>query len=232
MIALRRKRRAVDVTAMDTICFDLDGTLTDPKLGITRCIRHALMEVTGEAPDADALTWCIGPPLIGSFETLLAGNGDAALALARYRERFGDVGLFENEVYPAIPETLAALTASGFRLFVATSKPTVYARRIVEHFGLAPYFEDVCGAELDGRRSDKTELLSWLLERHGIAPASATMVGDRSHDIVGARNNDMRTVGVLYGYGTEAELTEAGAEILCPSPDALTEILAPRGEPA
>jgi phosphoglycolate phosphatase len=214
---------------MATICFDLDGTLTDPKPGITRSIRHALIALTGEAPEEDALTWCIGPPLLASFETLLAGKGDAAAALAKYRERFGDVGLFENEVYPAIPETLAALVASGHRLFVATSKPTIYARRIVEHFDLSRYFDDVFGAELDGRRSDKSELLAWLLAGRQVAPAEATMVGDRRHDMVGARANAMRAVGVLYGYGSEAELTEAGAEALCATPEALADVLAPHG---
>jgi phosphoglycolate phosphatase len=211
---------------MQTICFDLDGTLTDPKLGITRSIRHALMETTGEAPAADDLTWCIGPPLLGSFERLLAGRGDAEAALALYRERYGDVGLFENQLFPAIPDVLAALKARGHRL-VATSKVTIYARRIVEHFALAPYFEEVCGAEPDGTRSDKTELLSWILSEKRIAPNKAIMVGDRGHDIVGARNNRMRAVGVLYGYGSQAELTEAGAEALCGTPEELTGVLSP-----
>lgn len=214
---------------MHTICFDLDGTLTDPKLGITRSIRHALMETTGEAPEADDLTWCIGPPLLGSFEQLLAGRGDAEAALALYRERYSDVGLYENALFPAIPDVLAALKARGHRLFVATSKVTTYARRIVEHFGLAPYFEEVCGAELDGTRADKTELLSWILSEQRIAPSEAIMVGDRSHDMVGARNNAMRAIGVLYGYGSEAELTEAGAEALCGTPEELTGVLSSAG---
>lgn len=215
--------------AARTILFDLDGTLTDPKVGITRCIRHALMEVAGETPDADELTWCIGPPLLGSFERLLAGKGDAALALTRYRERFGDVGLYENEVYPAIPEALAALAASGARLFVATSKPTVYARRIVEHFGLAAHFEDVCGSELDGTRAEKTDLLAWILGEKAVASDYAVMIGDRSHDITGARNNGVRGIGALWGYGSEAELLEAGAEALCRSPGELEECIAALG---
>jgi phosphoglycolate phosphatase len=214
---------------MHTICFDLDGTLTDPKLGITRSIRHALMETTGEAPEADDLTWCIGPPLLGSFERLLAGRGDAEAALALYRERYSDVGLYENALFPAIPDVLASLTTRGHRLFVATSKVTTYARRIVEHFGLAPYFEEVCGAELDGTRADKTELLSWILSEKRIAPSEAIMVGDRSHDMVGARYNAMRAIGVLYGYGSEAELTEAGAQALCGTPEELTGVLSPAG---
>lgn len=138
--------------------------------------------------------------------------------------RFGDVGLFENEVYPAIPETLSALNASGYRLLVATSKPSVYATRIVDHFGLSGYFDAVFGSELDGRRADKTELLAWICDRKRLDPTAAAMIGDRHHDMVGARNNGMRAIGVLYGYGTVEELTEAGAEATCGTPEALLEI--------
>lgn len=211
---------------MATILFDLDGTLTDPKVGITRSIRHALSAFMADVPEEDALMWCIGPPLLGSFETLV-GARDAPAALALYRERFGDVGLFENALYPAIPAALHRLRHAGHRLFVATSKPTVYARRIVAHFGLSVYFEDVCGAELDGRRSDKAELIAWILAQKRVAPAEATMVGDRRHDIVGARANGLRAIGVLYGYGTEEELRAAGAHALCATPDALIDTLLP-----
>jgi len=210
---------------MRTICFDLDGTLTDPVTGITRSIRYALTELTGAAPDAEELTWCIGPPLLGSFEKLLGDKDDALTALAKYRERFGDVGLFENEVYRGIPETLAALTASGCRLLVATSKPVVYARRIVDHFGLSKYFDDVFGSELDGTRADKTELLAWVCDRKRLRPAEAAMVGDRSHDMVGARNNGLRAVGVLYGFGSHEELIGAGAEVTCHTPGELLDVL-------
>jgi phosphoglycolate phosphatase len=201
-------------TVQHTICFDLDGTLTDPKPGITNCIRYALERLGREPPPADDLTWCIGPPLLASFETLLKDADLATQGLALYRERFGDVGLFENEVYPGIPDVLAACRNAGHRLLVATSKPTVYASRIIAHFGLSPYFEAVCGSELDGTRADKTELLRWLLKTHGVDAASATMIGDRKHDIIGARNNGLRTIGVAYGYGGRAELTEAGADAI------------------
>jgi phosphoglycolate phosphatase len=211
---------------MQTICFDLDGTLTDPKLGITRSIQYALQELTGAAPEADALTWCIGPPLLGSFETLLGERRDEApLALAKYRERYGEIGLFENEVYPGIIGLLSGLAEAGHRVIVATSKPHVYARRIVEHFELSRFFEDVCGAELSGERSDKTELLRWVIDAKGIAADQAIMVGDREHDVIGARNNGMRAIGVTYGYGTEAELTQAGAAALCRSPEELRPLL-------
>lgn len=200
------------------ICFDLDGTLTDPKLGITRSIRHALAVLDQPVPDDDDLTWCIGPPLLGSFETLLGDRQQAAAALGHFRERFSAVGLFENDVYPGIREALASLTSAGHRLFVATSKPWVYAERIIEHFALASHFEAVFGAELDGTRSDKTDLLAWVLDRASLDAATTTMIGDRSHDIIGARGNGMATVGVLYGYGTTEELTNAGADRLCTTP--------------
>lgn len=210
---------------MKTICFDLDGTLTDPKTGITRCIQHALKELGAEVVQEEGLIWCIGPPLLQSFEKLLATKNDAQLALTKYRERFSQVGIFENTIYPDIPETLTALKDCGYRLFVATSKPTVYAVRIIEHFNLSSYFDDVCGSELDGTRSDKTALLSWVLERHQIDPARATMVGDRSHDIIGAVNNNMNAIGVLYGYGSKAELIDAGAKTLCHSPQDISSFL-------
>ena len=132
----------------------LQGTLTDPKPGITNCIRYALERLDCPAPAADDLTWCIGPSLLGSFETLLGDHHLATRALALYRERFGDIGLFENAVYPGIADVLAASQAAGHRLLVATSKPTVYATRIIDHFGLSAYFEAVCGSELDGTRAD------------------------------------------------------------------------------
>lgn len=211
---------------MATICFDLDGTLTDPKQGITNCIRHALERLGCAAPPADDLTWCIGPPLLGSFETLVGGEPALAeRALALYRERFGEVGLFENELYDGITDLLSACRNAGHRLFVATSKPTVYAERIITHFGLAHHFEAVCGSELDGTRTDKTDLLRWLLANHAVDAATATMIGDRRYDILGARNNAMHTIGVAYGYGSRAELTAAGADRIAESPAALSGIL-------
>jgi len=149
---------------MTAIYFDLDGTLTDPKPGITRSIQYALGKFGGAIPREDELTWCIGPPLRASLKRLLGTDDLAEQALLLYRERFSDIGIFENEIYPGIEETLSALTGSDRRLFVATSKPSVYAERIIDHFKLRVYFERVFGAELDGRRSDKTELLGYALE--------------------------------------------------------------------
>ena len=143
--------------------FDLDGTLTDPKAEITRCIQHALEKLGEPVPGGDALTWMIGPPLLGSFARVV-GEARAAEALRLYRERFGPIGLFENEVYPGIPALLARLQSRGVRLFVATSKPRVFAERILDHFGLSPFFEAIYGAELDNRNADKRDLLRVLLQ--------------------------------------------------------------------
>jgi phosphoglycolate phosphatase len=208
---------------MTTIFFDLDGTLTDPKPGITRSIQYALRRLDRAVPSEDELTWCIGPPLRASLQKLLGGDELADRALALYRERFADIGLYENQIYPGIADILAALTASRRRLFVATSKPQIYAERIVAHFGLAGRFERVFGSELDGTRVDKTELLRHALQATDIDPSRAAMIGDRSHDMIGARNNGMTAIGVLYGYGGQAELVEAGAHHICATPDKLIE---------
>jgi len=208
---------------MTTVFFDLDGTLTDPKPGITRSIQYALRRLDRAVPSEQELTWCIGPPLHASLKKLLATDDLADKALSLYRERFGDIGLFENEVYPGIEATLSVLAESDRRLFVATSKPIVYAERIIDHFKLTGYFERVFGSELDGTRTDKTELLGYALRATGVDPSRATMIGDRSHDMIGARNNGMTAVGVLYGYGSREELVDAGAHHVCATPGKLIE---------
>jgi phosphoglycolate phosphatase len=211
---------------MSTVYFDLDGTLTDPKIGITRSIRYALSELGRQAPPEDELTWCIGPPLRPSLKTLVGTDDLADLALSLYRKRFSEIGLYENSVYPQIEDLLATLRRSGHRLFVATSKPGVYAERIINHFNLTAYFERVFGSELDGVRSDKTELLRYALKEASEDPTRAVMIGDRSHDMIGARNNGMTAIGVLYGYGSQQELMEAGAHHICPTPEAVLACIA------
>jgi phosphoglycolate phosphatase len=203
--------------ATDTVFFDLDGTLTDPKIGITASIQYALGKLDVPIPAQDDLTWCIGPPLRASFVALLGGEDRADLGVALYRERFGDVGLFENELYPGIQATLQAV-APGRRMFVATSKPHVFADRIIDHFGLRPYFQRVFGSELDGTRVDKSALLRYALDETSTDPARAIMIGDRKHDVIGAANNGMAAIGALYGYGGREELTKAGAAHLVASP--------------
>ena len=200
---------------MNGAFFDLDGTLTDPKPGITRCIQYALERLGFPVPSEDDLVWCIGPPLHASMKKLVGSDDLTHRAVKLYRERFRDVGLYENEAYAGIQETLASVAAGGRRLFVATSKPKIYADRIIEHFGLGRHFEQVFGSELDGTRTNKSDLLAYALAETKADAARAVMIGDRSHDVVGARKNGMRAIGVLYGYGSLAELTDAGAHHLC-----------------
>jgi phosphoglycolate phosphatase len=207
---------------MDAIYFDLDGTLTDPKLGITRSIQYALQRVDHPTmPTEDELIWCIGPPLRASFVRLLGAETSADLAVSYYRERFSDIGLYENGVYDGIGDVLTTLCASGHRLFVATSKPHVFAERIIDHFGLRNHFERVFGSELDGTRVDKSHLLEYALKETSVDPAKTLMIGDRSHDMVGAKNNGMKGIGALYGYGSREELLEAGAYHICATPGAI-----------
>ena len=207
---------------MDAIYFDLDGTLTDPKPGITRSIQYALQKLDHHTiPTEDELSWCIGPPLRASFVKLLGAEDFADHAVSFYRERFSDIGLYENGVYDGVSEVLTKLSRSGHRLFVATSKPHVFAKRIIDHFGLRAHFEYVFGSELDGTRVDKSHLLEYALKSAAVDPAKTLMIGDRSHDMVGARNNGMRAIGVLYGYGSKDELIGAGALHVCATPSAI-----------
>jgi phosphoglycolate phosphatase len=196
------------------VLFDLDGTLTDPGLGITRCLQHALGRLGHAVPPSDDLRRCVGPPLRDSLARLMGTADEAALAEAirLYRERFLSEGMLENEVYADVPAGLTALRRAGHRLWVATSKPHVYARQILEHFQLAPCFAGVYGAELSGENSDKGALIRVLLARERLSPPSTCMVGDRAWDIRGARENGIRAVGVRWGYGTEEELRAAGPD--------------------
>ncbi len=204
----------------NAILFDLDGTLTNPFEGITLSIRHALKELGAHVPEQKELLWCIGPPLRTSFPRLLGTDDPTSIerAIALYRERFATVGLFENARYDGVLEMLGALKSDGRKLFVATSKPRVYAERIIERFALAPLFTRVYGAELDGRFDHKKTLIAHLVLEEHLEPSTTLMVGDREHDVVGARANSIRTVGVTYGYGTHAELAYAGAEEIVASP--------------
>jgi phosphoglycolate phosphatase len=209
---------------MDAIFFDLDGTLTDPRIGITQSIQYALGALDHPVPEQQDLLWCIGPPLLKSFRTMLGSEALAERAVALYRERFSEIGIYENSVYDGIPDLLAALVG-GPRLFVATSKPAVFAERIIAHFGMTSSFERVFGSGLDGAYAEKTELLKYGLEQSGLNGRRAVMVGDRSFDMVGAHHNRMTSVGVLYGYGSEAELRGAGAQHLCATPQDLRTLL-------
>jgi phosphoglycolate phosphatase len=216
------------------LLFDLDGTLTDPREGITRSIAYALERMGLEPPPLDALTFAIGPPLRRSLATLLGDESPAAVerAISLYRERFADVGLFENAVYEGIGDALRGLAARGATLYVATSKPRVYAERIIEHFALDAHFAAIHGCELDGTREDKRDLLAHLLPHHGLAPERTAMIGDRGADMVAARHHGLRAIGVLWGYGSPEELRSAGAHALCDAPAALNRTLSSSGDVA
>jgi phosphoglycolate phosphatase len=207
-----------------TIFFDLDGTLTDPMVGITGSIQYAMEKLGVDVPEAEELLWCIGPPLLDNFQTLV-GDERAPAAVALYRERFSTVGLYENTPYPGIHEALLAIRSADVRLCVASSKPHIYVRQILEHFELIDHFSDVFGSELDGTRTDKSELLRYALSETGTEANNATMVGDRKHDIVGALDNGVSALGVLYGYGSVEELTKAGANRFAKAPSELVSLL-------
>lgn len=193
------------------LLFDLDGTLTDPKVGITSGIRHALARLEVEVPHADDLHEWIGPPLKSQFGKFLNSIDDALLdeAVAHYRSYFSVTGLYENTVYDGVDQVLATLKNHGFRIFLATSKPRVFAERILDHFGLGRYFDHIHGSELDGRLVDKRDLVRHILETEHLDPAETLIIGDREHDVIGGKANGIFTVSITYGYGSSEELQAA-----------------------
>lgn len=193
------------------VLFDLDGTLTDPKIGITTCVQYALQKMGIEEPDLDKLIPFIGPPLTYSFKEFYHMTDEQAeQAIEYYRERFSTIGLYENAVFSGIPEMLEELRQQGKTLIVATSKPTIYSVKILEHFKLESYFQSVVGSNLDGTRVEKHEVIEYVLAELGEYDRSQIiMVGDRMHDIRGAKHNGLDVVGVAYGYGSREELEQA-----------------------
>ena len=221
------------------ILFDLDGTLTDPKLGITGCVQYALEKMGIEEPDQDKLEPFIGPPLLDSFREYYGFDEEKGQrAIACYRERFSTIGIFENEIYPGIPQMLEKLQKAGAHLAVASSKPTVFVMRILEHFGILSCFEVVVGSELDGSRSKKDEVVRDALAQllHGkkigeqkrdnmVNGQDVAMVGDRKFDVEGAKAHQIVSVGVSYGYAAEGELEQAGADVIAKTVEELSEKL-------
>lgn len=195
------------------ILFDLDGTITNPKEGITKSIRYALHHMGIEVEDPDTLCKHIGPPLKHGFMDFWGfGEEEADRGVALYREYFTVKGIYQNYEYEGIKDLFECLTKAEKKLFIATSKPEKFARMIMEHFHLEQYFEDICGASMDGRRSQKGDVIRYALEKNHIADLDrVVMVGDRLHDINGAKENRIDSIGVLYGFGTREELTQAGA---------------------
>ena len=203
------------------ILFDLDGTITESAPGILNSVRYALKKMGFSIRDEEELLQFIGPPLVDSMNKYYGMNEEQAeQAVVFYREYFSQKGMFENSVYEGIEESLKILSESGKKLAIATSKPKVYSVRIVEHFGLADKFEKICGASMDKSRNEKAGVIRYTLEMLGIPDeekASVLMVGDRRHDIIGAKQNGLDSMGVLYGYGNRNELEEAGADYIAES---------------
>jgi len=208
------------------ILFDLDGTLTDPMEGITKSLQYALQSFGITVKNREELKPFIGPPLRDTFRKCGIAERDIEPVVAKYREYFGVTGLFENTLYDGIDGLLSGLHDSGKTLILATSKAAVYAERILEHFDIAKYFRFVSGCEMDGRRSKKSEVIGYALLQCGIADArQAVMIGDREHDIIGAKECGMDSVGVLYGYGSREELTRAGVDRIVKDVAELTALL-------
>ncbi len=212
----------------DYLFFDLDGTLTDPAEGITNSVAHALARYGIEVTDRTTLYPFVGPPLIETFMKEYAFTREQAVqGVGYFREYFNDRGIFENYVYPAIPEMLAAIASAGIPIILATSKPEPYAKQILEHFDLAKYFTFIGGSTMDETRTRKAEVIAYAMESIGLAdPGRALMIGDRNYDIIGAVENHMDAAGVLWGYGSREENLEAGAKYVFASP---AELLAALG---
>jgi phosphoglycolate phosphatase len=209
-----------------TLFFDLDGTLIDSAVGITRCVAHALAQLDHPAPPEAELRRWIGPPLRTSFAPLLVDPELVEQAVSHYRERFESHGRKEHQVFAGIGETLDALHAAGHRLAVVTAKNEPHARKILAHLPFGHYFEDIIGATPDGRLSHKPELIAEALRRLSVKPSDCWMIGDRHMDIEGARHHAMRSIGVLWGFGGEAELRSAGADRLAAAPPQLLALVA------
>ena len=209
------------------VLFDLDGTLTDSREGIIHSIEYMLRHYKIAMKDQSELQAWLGPPLKESLMKYCGFSEERALeGVNVYREYFDRKGIFENRVYPGIPEMLRELKEQGFCLLLATSKPETAAVRVMEHFGMDPYFTYIGGATLDDSRVKKGDVIRYVLGACGVEEtAQAVMVGDREHDVYGARENGLEVIGVLYGYGSRRELTEAGADRLAENPGELLQLL-------
>lgn len=209
------------------ILFDLDGTLTDPKLGITKSVAYALKSYGIQVDDLDSLLKFIGPPLQESFVKYYGFSEEqGAEAVEKYREYFKPYGIYENKVYDGVENMLTELVKCGKKVILATSKPTVFANVILEYFHLDKYFTCAVGSELDGSRVKKGEVITEALRQAGVTDKSlAVMIGDREHDILGAKENGIDSIGILYGYGDRAEHEAAGAGMIVESVEQLLQLL-------
>ena len=207
--------------------FDLDGTLTDSVEGITNSVEYALGQFGIIVNDKAELKRFVGPPLVPAvMECYGFDDPNAKKAVAFYRERFQDIGIFENRVYDGIKELLEGLKNKGYTLVIATSKPEVFAKRIADHFDLAKFFTYIAGATFDGKISTKTEVIEYAIKALGLKDRSEIiMIGDRHHDAEGAKETGLDSIGVLYGYGSREELTEAGATYIAPTVEDIAKLL-------
>ena len=211
------------------LLFDLDGTLTNPKEGITKCVQYALRSFGIEEPDLDKLDPFIGPPLLDSFmEYYNMTPEQARTALEKYRERFRDIGIFENEVFPGVPEMLEILQKKGKKLVIASSKPEEYVLRILEKYGIRAFFHEVVGASMDEKRSAKADVIEEAFRRLQITEekkAQVLMIGDRKHDVEGAKVCGIRCLGVYVGFAKPGELEQAGADYIVHTVEEMSQFL-------
>jgi phosphoglycolate phosphatase len=208
------------------ILFDLDGTLSDPKVGITKSVQYALQKMNIVESDIDKLECFIGPPLQVSFAEYYGFNEEETQrAIAYYRERFKEKGMFENKLYPNIPSLLFSLKEQGYILVIATSKPTVFAEQILKYFNIIDFFYSVVGSNLDGTRSSKTEIIQYILNQFkDYKPEEFIMIGDRKHDIIGANNTRIDSIGVTYGYGSFEEIRSSKPTYIAKSIEQIREL--------
>ena len=206
--------------------FDLDGTVVDPGLGIVNSVKFALKKLGYGINENESFRKFIGPPLKYSFEKYYGMKpGVAEQAVGFYREYFSEYGIGENKIYENITDLLKALKSKNVNVYIATSKPKIYAKKIIENFQLEQFFIAIEGSEFDGTLSDKSDLIAFIIKRHNLSVNESIMIGDREHDIIGARNNKMDSIGVGYGYGTKGELLNAGAKYYASDIYELSELL-------
>ena len=205
---------------MKNYLFDLDGTIIDPKVGITSSVQYGLKKMGYEdVPSSDELEWFIGPPLHESFKIHMNSDDEQAFkAVECYRENYRVKGIFECTLYSGIEKLLQELISNNKKIYLATSKPHVYAKQILEHFKIDQYFDGIYGSEFDGTRTNKAELIQYVIEKENLQRSETIMIGDREHDIIGAVKNKITSCGVTYGYGSHEELKKAGADFTINTP--------------